>query len=192
MKRIVLALTALTLLGCEPAPQAQNLGPISFANQPKIRLAVSEIRVVEQYEPPMKSPNVEHIFHTTPSKAIGQWATDRLQAAGTQGLMEVSIEDASVVEVPLPKTEGLRGLFTDDQSERYDGKIRVTFRIFDGARAIAIAEGDVNVVRSRSVNEKATIQDRERMFHQMTQEMMTQFNGEAEKRLRQYFGAFLR
>lgn len=192
MKKIFFALAALALVACQPAPTPQNLAPISFTNQTKIRLAAVEIRVIEQYEPPMKSPNVEHIFFMTPTNAIKQWASDRLQATGTSGLMELTIDDASVVEVPLPKTTGLRGFFTDDQSDRYDGKIRATFRIYDGVHAVAIAEGDVNVIRSRSVNEKATLQERELLFHAMTQEMMTQFNGEAEKRLRQYFAAFLR
>lgn len=192
MKRFLLALTTLTLIGCQQAPTPQTLQPLSFASMPKIRIAAAEIRVVEQYEPPLKAPNVEHMFPNPPTKAVNQWVADRLQAAGTSGLLEVSIEDASVVEVPLPKTDGVRGFFTDDQSERYDAKLRVTFRMYDGLKAASIAAGDVNVVHARSINEKATIQDRERLFDEMMKEMMMQFNSESENRLRQYFNAFLR
>jgi hypothetical protein len=192
MKRILLALTAMTLLGCQQAPEPQVLAPISFANMPQIRLAVSEIHVVEQYQPPLRTPNVEHMFPTPPAAAVKQWANDRLKASGTQGLMEITIEDASVKEIELPKTKGLRGLFTDDQSERYDAKLRVTMRVYDGEHTIAMAEGDVNVIRSRSINEKATINDRERLFNDLTKELMMQFNTEAEARLRQYFATLLR
>jgi len=192
MKRILFTLAAFALIGCQQAPVPDVLPPLSFANQPKIRIAATEIRVVENYVAPARSPNIDHMFPVSPTAAIKQWANDRLQTAGSTGIMEISIDDASVVEVPLPKTEGVRGFFTDDQSERYDGKIRVTMRLFDGQRGIAAAEGDVNVIRSRSINEKASLADRERMFHSMTKEMMDQFNTQAEARLRQYFSAFLR
>jgi hypothetical protein len=192
MKRIFLSFTAVMLMSCQQAPAPQTLEPIRFSGLPKIRIAASEIRVVDNYDAPLKSPNVEHMFPTPLTTSISQWSTDRLQAAGTDGIMEVTIEEASVVEVKLPKTKGLRGLFTDDQSERYDAKLRATMRLYTGNRAIAVAEGDVNVVRSRSINEKATINDRERLFHDMSKELMTQFNTQSEARLRQYFGAFLR
>lgn len=192
MKKLLLAVSALIITSCQQAPAPQQLDQISFANMPKIRIAASEIRVVEQYEAPLKAPNVDHMFPTPPTRAVNQWVADRLQAAGTQGLLEVSVEEASVVEVPLPKTDGIRGFFTDDQSERYDAKLHVTFRMYDGARASSLAAGDVTVIRSRTINEKATIRDRERLFHDMTKEMMAQFNTEAEARMRQYFGAYLR
>jgi len=70
--------------------------------------------------------------------------------------------------------------------------MRVVMRLYSGARAVADVEGDVNVLRSKSINEDATINDREKLFYDMTVGMMQQFDGAAEARLRQYFGAYLR
>lgn len=192
MKKLF-ALAALTLFtACEQAPPPPVFPPISFSQKTPIRLDVAEIRVVENYRPTLAAPNVEHNFQTPPNVALKTWASQRLQAVGKQGILEFVIEDASVIEKPLPKTDGVRGFFTDDQSERYDAKTRVVMRLYTGARAAADAEGDVNVMRSKSIAEKATINDREQLFYDMTVSMMQQFDTEAETRLRQYFGAFLR
>lgn len=192
MKKLLAILGLLALAACEAAPAPQVLPPISFSDKIPFRLAVSEIRVVENYRAPLAAPNIDHQFPTPPTVALKTWASQRLQAAGGQGVLEFSIEDASVIENKLPRTEGLRGFFTDDQSERYDGKIRVVMRIYDGTRAAARVEGDVNALRSASINEKATVAEREKMYYDITKDLMAQFDHEAENRLRQYFGQFLR
>lgn len=192
MKKL-LALIALTLLAaCQNAPQAYVPEPFDFSQKPALRINVAEIRIVENYQAPLRAPNVEHTFPVSPASAIRQWVKQRLVATGTSGVMEVVIDDASVKEVKLPKTQGIKGLFTDDQEARYDANLRVTLRAFTGERAISDATGDVSVSRSRSINEKATVDERARQFHTITREMMTTYDTQAEARLRQYFSKFLR
>ena len=183
---------ALMLAACEQAPQAVPLAPIDFTQKTPISLAVSEIRVVENYRAPLTSPNVEHLFPVPPAQAVKTWANQRLRAAGTSGLLEITLEDASVIEKPLPKTEGMRGFFTDDQSDRYDARMKATIRLYTGERAIANAEGSINLVRARSINEKATVVERERFYNQIVLDMMQQFDAEAETRFRQYFSPYIR
>lgn len=194
MKRYawLLSAAALLLAACEQAPKPVPLTPIDFTHKTPISLAVSEIRVVENYRAPLQSPNVEHLFPTPPSEAVKMWSNQRLRAAGASGLLEITLEDASVIEQPLPKTDGVRGFFTDDQSDRYDARIKATIRLYTGERAIANAEGSINLVRSRSINEKASVADRERFYHQMVLDMMQQFDAEAETRFRQYFSPYIR
>jgi hypothetical protein len=190
-KLLALAATAL-LVACQPAPNGFVADPIRFAARGPVRMNVGEIRIRQNYQPPMRAPNVDHEFPVPPETALKTWVQDRLAAVGQSGLMEVTIEDASVKEVKLPKTEGVKGLFTDDQEARYDAVMHVTFRIYTGAQGMSDASGDVVVTRSRSINEKATVDERRKMFHDMTRDMMTQFNTEAEARLRQYFSRFMR
>lgn len=189
-KKIILA-AAFLLVACEPAPVGYKPDPLNFAIRPPIRVNVAQIRVVESYQAPMGGANVEHTFPVPPSTAIKQWVAQRLAATGQSGILEVTIVDASVRAVPLPKTEGVKGLFTDDQDARYDANIAVTFRALD-SNAMTTASGDVNVTRSRSINEKATIDQRQQIFHTMTKDMMNSFDAESESRLRQFFGAYLK
>ncbi len=190
-KYLAIACIALAT-ACQPAPGGFVAEPISFASRGAIRLNVAEIRVTQNYQPAMRAPNVEQDFPLPPDTAIKQWLAERLSAFGQSGMMEVTINDASVKEVKLPKTEGVKGLFTDDQEARYDATIHVTFRLYTGAQGLSDASGDVIVTRSRSINEKATVDERRKIYHEMTREMMTQFNAEAEARMRQYFSRFIR
>lgn len=182
----------MLLAACQQAPQPAALSPVDFTRATPIALAVSEIRVVENYASPLKNPNVEHLFPTPPAQAVKTWASQRLRAAGASGLLEITIEDASVIERPLPKTEGMRGFFTDDQSDRYDARLKATMRLYTGERAVSDAEGNVSLVRARSINEKATVAERERFFNQMMLDIIQQFDAEAEARFRQYFSPYIR
>lgn len=196
MKKAIIAVLALFLTACEQAPASYQPEPFAFeaSNIATIKLNVAEIKIVDGYHSPLRKPNVEQNFPTPPAAAVKKWLAHRLKAVGTSGVLEVAINDASVKEVPLPKTKGVEGLFTDDQDARYDARISVTYRVFSGAtgRAMSDATGDIEISRSRSINERATLYEREQMFHSMARDMMTSFDSESEKRLNQYFGAFLR
>ena len=192
MKRLFIALISLTLAACQEAPAPQSFPPLNFSAQPKIKVAVMEIRVIENYKSPMIAPNVEQNFPISPSTAIKQWVEGRMQAAGSSGILEITINDASVIERPLPITQGIKGFFTNDQSERYDASINVTFRLYDGVQTISVAEGNVQATKSISIAENTSVAERKKMFYSMVQEIMTPFNREAEARLNQYFSPYLR
>ena len=192
MKKYI-AITFLALAtACQPAPSSFVAEPISYAARGPIRLNVAEIRVTQNYPPTMRAPKVEQDFPLPPDTAIKKWVQERLAASGQSGMMEVSIDDATVKEVKLPKTPGIEGVFTDDQDARYDAVMHVTFRVYTGTQGISDASGDVIVTRSRSINEKATVDERRKIYHEMTREMMAQFNTQAEARLSQYFSRFMR
>lgn len=189
---LALASAGLALTACQEAPVRQSIMPaMSFSGKAPIRVNVAQVNVVEQYRSPMQAPNVEHQFTLTPAIAIKQWAGQRLVASGRQGSFELTIEDASVRESILPKKGGVTGFFTDQQDARYDARMRAVLRLYDGMNTISVSEGDVTITRMRTINEKATLAEREQMFNDMVAEMMTQFDLEAEARLRQYFAAHL-
>lgn len=190
-KLLALALTAFALAACQDAPAPSSPAGIHFGNKQPIRLNVAQINIVENYRAPMALPNVDHTLPTPPIMAIKQWAGQRFTAGGAQGNLEITVEDASVKETPLQKKDGVTGFFTDDQEARYDAHIKITLRIYDGVNTISVAEANAEVSRWRTINEKATVAQREAMFNGMLQEMMTQLDGETESRLRQYFGRFI-
>ena len=85
--------------------------------------------MVQEYKSSGTRPNVEHEFPQRPAEVAAQWATDRLQAVGTNNIVRVTIVKGSVVEVPLAKSSGVKGIFTIDQSEQYDGTLSVRVEI---------------------------------------------------------------
>lgn len=190
--RIVAVFTALLLAACQPAPQSTNLAPISFASSAPMRINVARVNVVEEYQPTFKRPNVEHEFATSPAQGVRAWANQRVQAVGQSGSLEIIIQDASVRETLLPKTEGFRGFVTDDQSERYDASLKVVIKLYDGIDPLSRADANVIATRSQTINEEATIADRERLWHDMTRDMLTAFDKEAEIQMRHHFRNYLR
>lgn len=189
MRTIVIACFALFLAACQNAPEAFRPRPFAFEvnRSAPTSINVAEIKIIENYQPPLRQPFVEQDFPVAPANAVRKWVDSRLKATGASGVLEVTIDDASVRETRLPKTKGVKGVFTDDQEARYDAKLSVTFRLFRGERAISEASGEVIVTRSRTINEHATVDQRDAMYHQMTAEMMNDFEREANSRLRQYF-----
>lgn len=194
-KALLFTLTIALLSACAQAPEAFKAGPLAFELEQGItQMSVNEIRVINHYQSPMKRPNVEQEFPVTPSAAVGTWVSKRLRAnpGSNLGVLEVTIHDASVVEQALPKTEGFKGLITDDQDARFTAKLVVSFKHYPAGSSAANATGDVTVSRSRTINERATVSERAAIFHQMTNALMTDFDREANTRLRQYFAAYIR
>jgi hypothetical protein len=185
-----LVLLAVAVSACQAPPDAPKYPAIRFTDGPPIRLNVGRIQVVEAYRPPLAAPNVEHDFPVRPMAALAQWARDRLQAAGTDGRAEVVIRDASVKEVDLKKSTGVRGALTTDQSERYDAAVEVEVRIIDGqnrerARASARAK------RSRTVPEDITLIGREQVWYAMTVKIMKTIDEALRRQIDQSLTAYI-
>jgi hypothetical protein len=181
LRPAALAIAATLALGaCTsalPRPQARQ---ISFANLAPISFDVARIEVVQQYQPPQVAPNVDHLVPVPPSDAIRRWANDRLRAMGGSGTLRVVIKDASITETRLPPTTGVRGAFTTDQSERYDGHLAVDLVVEVPSRRFQGYTG-ATVARTISVPENISLQGREDAWFAMVERMMTELNGRLEE-----------
>lgn len=189
------ALVVLAIAGavsaCAAPPPEPVYPQLTYGHLGAIRLNVAAVEIVEVYVPPLTPPNVEHEFPITPAAAARRWFEDRLQAVGTAGLALAVVREASVVEVPLKKTTGLTGLVTTDQSERYDAKLVMEVEI---RSAIGDREAFIRAVatRSRSVPEDITLNDREKVFFELTEALMNDINAELLNQINQHLVKYLR
>ena len=92
---------------------------LTFGHLPTIELNVAKIKFDNRYTPPLKSPNVEHLFPTPLGKVLNQWASNRLKPVGGSDAGRLIISDASVAETALKKDTSFTGTFTKQQSHRY-------------------------------------------------------------------------
>ncbi|MHA1113257.1 MAG: hypothetical protein ACTSRY_01975 [Alphaproteobacteria bacterium] len=186
----VLGLALLALVACETPPPETGFPALTFAHLGQIRLDVAEIEVVEASPPPLKPPNVEHLFPTSPADAMRRWVRDRLRAEGRAGHAKLTIGRAEVVETKLKKTKNLRGLFTVDQSERYDANLEVMLEIRD-ARGFRAAFVKASAERMRSIAENASAADRDRLFFQITEGLMADIDRSLEVNIRRHLSKFV-
>lgn len=186
----VLALAILA--GCTVSVPNQQFPELTYRHLEPIRLAVTQVDIVDRYQPPLAPPNVEHRAPVAPAQAARNWATDRLVAtASTPRRAVFTIDEAAIVETALDRTTGLRGVLTKDQSERYDATISVRLEIFDanGERAgIATALAK----RGRTVSEDVSLNDRKQLWFEMTESLMNDLNREMENNIRVFLGDFVR
>ena len=179
------------LAGCETPVPKPVFPDLTYGHLPPIGLAVARIEVVPAYVSPAKKPNVEHLFPVAPAAAAARWLRDRLQAVGGRGLVRATVLQGGVVEVPLEKTTGLKGMFTVNQSERYDAVLEVRIRIFreDGSEAAMVTS---RAERSRTVAEDITPYAREKIWFVMTEALLNDLNAQLERQIRTHFTGYLR
>ncbi|MCR9219559.1 MAG: hypothetical protein NXI21_04970 [Alphaproteobacteria bacterium] len=185
-----LVLAVVALAACETRVETPRYADITFAHQAQIALDVAEIEVVRVYRPTAQPPNVEVEFPVSPLDTAARWAVDRLRAVGSSGRATVRILDASVVERPLDKTEGVTGLFTTDQAERYEARFFVELSAEDANRGIA-AQTTAEVSRSRTAPEGLTLNEREALWYEMTEKLAGDLDRQMSANIRAHMGAFL-
>ena len=189
--RAAIVLLSLAAAACETPVERRAFSEITFGHLPPISLDVAAIDIVVAYQPSLQAANVEHEFPVSPATASERWAAERLQAVGASGRAVVTIVDASVIEVALKKSTGLKGLFTTDQSERYDATVRLTIEAVDLNRQLT-ARAEAEAKRSRSVGESVTLAEREKIWFALTETLMADFDGAMEEQIRAHLANFLK
>lgn len=179
----------LLLAGCAAPPQRPNFPTPRFDDRAAIPLDVAELRVEQSYELPMEPPNVEHLMPVSPGAAARQWARDRLRSAGDTGTATFAIVDASVREVPLETKGGVSGWFTTEPSERYEARLEVRLTV---DRPDASGKLRVKAERATSVQEGASLNERELVWYEMVNKLLDDFDSQIEASLNQSFGQFVR
>ncbi|MBC8445473.1 MAG: hypothetical protein H8D75_02415 [Rhodospirillaceae bacterium] len=189
---IVLALVfGFSLMACEATVPGKAFPELTYRHLGQIDLLAGTLETVTTYKPPIEAPNVDHLFPTPPLNALSRWSADRLMVSGSEDVARFTILDASVRETSLNKQEGIKGAFTRDQSERYDGALEATLEILDangGSKGFASAR----VTRSISIREDATVNDREQAWFKLTETLMKDFDTELKKNISRYLANWVR
>ncbi len=187
---VALAAVGLGVAGCQ-SPQPPIFPEITFAHETPLALDVAEIDYVDAYLAPQTAPNVDHLFPVQPAAVAKSWAKDRLRAVGSSGRARVTLTDASVIETKLKTRKGITGAFYNQQARRYDATLAVKIEIFDG-RGFSRGHASTVAKVSRTVPEDITLNDRDKVWFEMTETLAKKFDAEFELTIRTYLGAFLR
>lgn len=152
------------------------LPDLTFTHLEPIRFNAAKIEVFDLYRPPLAPPNVEHTFRMSPAAVARAWAQQRIQAAGTEGSVIVTIIDASVVEVPLTMIGGVLGLLFDKHT--YEASLEVTIEYRGPLLAQASARALVS--RSRSVPRSITLKQKDAVFYGLVEGLLRDLNDQLE------------
>jgi len=187
---LMCALVGMSLSACTKDKAIGGpIAQVGFQHLQQIRLNVAKINVKSNYKGPMLAPNVEQQFPTSPERAMFDWALTRLVSVGGApdypAIALFEIQDASVIETNIAKTEGLKGMFTYEPTTRYDANAVATLSIKNHETG---ASGTVKVTAARSaeVSENATLAQREEVWMELVEKMMADFNAQMELQIQGY------
>lgn len=190
-RRAALAgMSGLFLAACTTPSPAPKYPEITFTHVPPLRLDVASLEIVDGFKPGFAAPNVEHLMPISPAAAARRWARDRLVPVGNAGRVIFTITDGAVIETPLERTKGVRGVVTKDRSERYDAVLKVRIDVESGD-ARRRGEVSADAMRSRTVLEGLSLNEREQVWFQMTEELVTDIDSELDTAIRQFLQPFL-
>jgi hypothetical protein len=180
----VMALLGAGLVaGCsQPASMGPRFPDITFQQYQPFTFAVGQVEIVPEYVAPLAPPNVDHLFPVPPLRMAEQWARDRLVAGGGPGEVRFVIKRASVVETELPRTTGIRGAFTKDQSQRYEAVVEVEVEVRND-RGYRDGIASARAERRQTVAEDISLAERERIWFTMTEALARDLNAELERNI---------
>jgi hypothetical protein len=182
----------LAMAGCNTPVSIPVYPDITFQHKAPIRLSVGAVEVVETaqtglVEPPAR--DIRNALPVSPLAAMTSWAEDRLVPTGGAGIARVQITENHFVETPLDKTTGLSGLFTVDQSARYDGAISVKIEMVGDPMRSGFVEA--RAAASRTVPEDYSYNQRERVLYDMVVSLTHSLDERLEQEMRARLPVFL-
>lgn len=185
-------LAGLDLAGCATPPPQNRFPELTYAHLGQFRLAVARIDVISEYKSPFAPPNIEQDMPVIPEQAMRRWAADRLVATGAAGhTAQFIIQDAKVTDTKLPKTPGLQGVFTTDQSDRYDASFAARLVIRAETGYYGTGQASAQATRARTVAEGITINERNKVWFELVEATMNALDTELDHQIRNNLGRFL-
>jgi hypothetical protein len=179
----------LALAGCGAPPSSSRSPELTFANLQPVALNVAKIEVRDDYKPPLKEPNVEHLFQTPLYAAAENLLKKQLAAAGHDDILRVIITDASVMRESLPMTKGFWGAFTHQPAERLKARVVVRFELASPqAPDIVIRHIELTAKRTKTLMDGLSIADRDNAYFSLTEDMMNDLNGGLTTMVKNSFG----
>lgn len=182
----------LVLTSCATADRPEVYPKITFTHLPFIQLESASLQVVNQYRPPLRSPNVEHLSPVTFENAVRSWAQHRLRPTGVgRDQIVVTLTEGSITEKVLPTDTGITGAFKKEQAVEYEAVADVVVQLVESDGTVR-AEATGRAWHSQTAGEKLSDHDRNMIWIGMIEKTLNELDTRIEAGIRQYFGPSLR
>jgi len=176
-----------------PPPSGPVAATITFAHRAPLMLDVASIELVEPWRQPGIAPHIGHRNANSPPSIVRAWTRDRLAASpGGPGasdgtILRVILQDGSVTQTALEVEEGVGGLFRDEADTRIDAVCAVDVEVIDPV-AGRIGSVSVRVVGTRKILESASLNERDRVYFALMEEVASSLNSALENGLNAELG----
>lgn len=187
--RTLVAGAALALMAaCTSAPVA-TYPDVTWRHLPSIVFAAGPIDKVAAWNNAPDGSIASDLPFSMGQMAMN-WPDDRIQTAGTSDMLRYSVTEASITSNALKTTKGIKGVFTNDQSDKIDLKVAAKLELLD---ANGVQKGEVSAMaeRSRTLSESMSVSEREKAIYDETAAVLMDLDRELERQINSNLGRFL-
>ena len=163
---------------------------MTFTHLKKIPLLVRDIKIIELQKKQINTPYITHLFPISPADATKQWAKDRLQIGGRKNTARLIIKTAAAKQIQLQIDKTFVGSFKNQQSDRYETEIFAKLEILSEKKVIKAAV-EAKAQHFKTVSEATSLSDRRKIWYNMIEVLMNEFNKEIEKNINNSFQKYL-
>ena len=189
MKWMAMFVAVSLLAGCQNAPPDTQTPQLVFDTLPQISMNVARIEIVDGYQPPMKAPNVDHLFKQPPREVARRVLEKQLVANGSNHTLRVIIEDASVIKKDLPVSQGFTGFFSNEEAEEYISRVSLKFQLIaDDTADRVVADAFVLSERTQTLLEDSSPAERDMVFFTLDENIMQDLRKGIEGSVKRTFG----
>ena len=167
--------TFCALTACQTTAYQQNFPTMTFKYLPAIKLMVSDIKLISNVKLSFDAPHVAYKLPVSPEKAIIRWAKDRLSIAGNKNTAQMIIIRADAQEINLDLDKSLLGILKNQQSHRFETFIEARLEILD-EKNIRRAFVTGKAQQSITVSEATSLSDRRKIWYNLVEKLMAEFN----------------
>jgi hypothetical protein len=187
-KRLFIFVLLIPLAGCDTPNLENSLPELTFKHQNIIQLDVERIEIINEFKMPFKFPNVEHLVPISPGASAERWASDILRPIGKSGIAQFVITNGSVIREDLKIQKGIKGIFSLDQSKRFQANVNVRLEIFkDQKKSVAQASAS----RSQTLREDASPNLQSRLWYNLVERLMESFNRQMRNQINTHLRIFI-
>jgi hypothetical protein len=177
---------AAFLAACETPAHAPKYPELTWGHMTPLAFKAGSVEIVDGYIAPLKSPNLDHEFPIIPEAALERWTVDRIQAGDdTLRKVRVTILEASAVGVPLKTKDGIKGLFYKEQAFRIDAALEAMVEVRN-AKDKVVSTARARVKRARTVPEETSPNALDRIYFNLLEALMNDFNSRMELEIRKH------
>ena len=173
---------------CETPAPTPEYPELTWSHISPLSFKAGSVEIVDEYVAPLKSPNLDHEFPIVPQSALQRWVVDRINAHdGTLRKVRVVIRDASAVGAPLKTKEGIKGLFYKEQAFRIFATLAAAIEVRDD-RGFVSSTATAKVSRSLTVPEETSPNELDRIYFNLLDRLMKDFNSRMELEIHKHMG----
>lgn len=191
-RHIVLAfVTALGVSACSTPNQVETYPDVTFEQLSRLNVDAANLDLNVLYEPPLRSPNVEHLAPLSFQTALNTWASRRFVKDPNSGnTIIIRVKEGSITEKALPISTGITGAIKKEQQFEYESVLEVEFRLV-GPGGSPIGDVTSRVWQRTTVTEGISDFEKRLVWLELVEKSVNELDAQLEQRFRQQFTNYI-